>query len=42
MSLDQLAEEVARVHGMPEGYRDAVETAVQQLIANSVLEQGGE
>lgn len=42
VSLDRLAEEVARVHGMPDGYRDAVETAVQQLIANSVLEQGAE
>jgi hypothetical protein len=39
---DQLAEAVGEVHGTPEGYRDAVATATQQLIAASVLEQGGE
>ncbi|MGO4186371.1 hypothetical protein [Pseudarthrobacter sp. TAF60_1] len=37
---DQLAEEVGKVHGHPEGYRDAVSEAVKQLIATSVLEQG--
>jgi hypothetical protein len=39
---DQLAKAVGEVHGTPEGYRDAVATATQQLIATSVLEQGGE
>ncbi len=38
--LDQLADEVGKVHGRPEGYRDAVAAAVGQLIAKSVLEQG--
>ena len=40
--LDQLAEEVGRVHGRHEGYRAAVAAAAGQLIAKSVLEQGGE
>jgi hypothetical protein len=38
--LDQLAEEVGNVHGRPEGYRDAVVAATEQLIVKSVLEQG--
>lgn len=42
LRLDQLAEEVGKVHGTPEGYRDAVAAATQQLIASSVLEQGRE
>jgi hypothetical protein len=40
ISLEQLAEEVGKVHGTPEGYRDAVAAATAQLIATSVLEQG--
>ncbi|MET4147137.1 hypothetical protein [Arthrobacter sp. UYCo732] len=36
---DQLADEVGKVHGHPEGYRKAVSEAVQQLIAISVLEK---
>ncbi|MGF9648046.1 hypothetical protein AAIH32_08740 [Pseudarthrobacter oxydans] len=39
---DQLAEAVGEVHGTPKGYRDAVALALQQLIAASVLEQGGQ
>ncbi|MBT2538252.1 ATP-binding protein [Arthrobacter sp. ISL-69] len=39
--LDQLAEEVGVRHGRPEGYQAAVTAAVGQLIAKSVLEQGG-
>jgi hypothetical protein len=39
---DQLPEAVGKVHGTPEGYRDAVASATQQLIAASVLERGGE
>ncbi|WP_458781213.1 ATP-binding protein [Arthrobacter sp. D3-16] len=38
--LDQLAEEIGGVHGRPEGYRDAVAAATEQLIEKSVLEQG--
>ncbi|WP_461172283.1 ATP-binding protein [Arthrobacter sp. Z1-9] len=38
--LDQLAEEVGKVHGRPDGYRDAVAAAVSQLIAKAVVEQG--
>lgn len=38
---DLLADEVGKVHGRREGWRDAVSEAVQQLIAKSVLEQGG-
>ncbi|WP_258061895.1 hypothetical protein [Arthrobacter sp. ZGTC412] len=38
--LDQLAEEVGNMHGRPEGYRDAVAAAAEQLIAKSVLDQG--
>lgn len=37
---DRLAEEVGKVHGTPEGYRDAVAAATEQLIAESVLAQG--
>ncbi|MCY1220436.1 hypothetical protein D9M72_324490 [compost metagenome] len=40
--LDQLAEQVGEVHGRPEDYRAAVAAAAGQLIAKSVLEQGGE
>ncbi|WP_314214323.1 hypothetical protein [Pseudarthrobacter equi] len=36
----QLAEKVAEVHGTPEGYRAAVEQAVELLVAEGVLEQG--
>lgn len=39
--LDQLADEVGARHGQPEGYRAAVAAAAGQLIAESVLEQGG-
>lgn len=42
VTLDQLAEEIANVHGRPEHYRAAVAAAAGQLIAKSVLEQGGE
>ncbi|PNH85234.1 ATP-binding protein [Arthrobacter sp. AFG20] len=41
MSLEQLAEEVGRVHGRDEGYRTAVAAAVGQLVEKSILEQGG-
>ncbi len=34
-----LAEMVGRMHGTPEGYQEAVASAVQQLVVNSVLEQ---
>lgn len=37
---DQLAEEIGKVHGTPEGYRDAVAAATEQLVAKSVLAQG--
>jgi hypothetical protein len=40
--LHQLAEEVGKAHGTPEGYRDAVAAAAVQLVAKSVLEQGRE
>ncbi|ABK04598.1 hypothetical protein Arth_3222 [Arthrobacter sp. FB24] len=40
--LDQLAEQVGEVHGRPEDYRAAVAAAAGQLIAKSVLEQGGD
>ena len=40
--LDRLAEEVGNRHGRPEGYQSAVAAAVGQLIAKSVLEQGGD
>jgi hypothetical protein len=36
----QLAEEVAKVHGTPEGYRDAVANAVAELVAAGVLQYG--
>ena len=38
--LEELTEHIAKVHGAPEGYRAAVATAVEQLIAKSVLERG--
>ncbi|PNI07367.1 hypothetical protein CXX84_17375 [Arthrobacter sp. AFG7.2] len=37
---DQLTEEVAKVHGRPEGYRDAVASGIGELIAKAVLEKG--
>ncbi|WP_258064406.1 hypothetical protein [Arthrobacter sp. ZGTC131] len=40
--LELMAEEVGRVHGRHEGYRADVAAAAGQLIAKSVLEQGGE
>lgn len=40
LTLHQLADEVAKVHGSPEGYRAAVVHAVDLLIAKGVLEQG--
>lgn len=39
-ALDQLTEQIAKLHGEPEGYRAAVASAVEQLIAKSVLERG--
>lgn len=42
VGLDQLAEEVGKLHGTPEGYREAVAAAAEQLIAKSVMEQSGE
>lgn len=42
VTLDELAEEIAKVHGRPEGYKAAVAAAAGQLIAKSVLEQGSE
>ncbi len=39
--MDQLAEEVARVHGRPEGYRAAVVKATEQLVGKAVLKNGG-
>lgn len=38
--LNQLAEEVGKVYGRPDGYRDAVSAATEQLIAKCVLERG--
>ncbi|WP_461187582.1 hypothetical protein [Arthrobacter sp. Z4-13] len=38
--LDQLTEEVSKVHGRPEGYRGAVAAAAAQLAERSVLEHG--
>ncbi|MDQ0689814.1 ATP-binding protein [Arthrobacter sp. W4I7] len=40
VGLHQLADEVGKVHGTPEGYRNAVAAATAQLIAKSILEQG--
>lgn len=40
--LNQLAEEITKVHGRPDDYRAAVAAAAGQLIAKSVLEQGGD
>lgn len=39
--LEQLAEEVGRVHGRREGYRTAVAAAAGELVAKAVLERGG-
>jgi hypothetical protein len=36
----RLTEAVAKVHGTPEGYRDAVVRAMNRLISEGVLEQG--
>ena len=36
----QLTEAVAKVHGTPEGYRDAAVRAINHLISEGVLEQG--
>lgn len=40
--LEQLADNVGRVHGRHQGYRTAVETAAEQLVGATVLERGGE
>jgi len=40
LTRHQLAAKVAGVHGTPEGYRVAVEQAVELLVAEGVLEQG--
>jgi len=40
LTLHQLTEAVAKVHGTPEGYRDAVVRAINRLISEGVLEQG--
>jgi hypothetical protein len=40
--LQELTEEVGRVHGRHEGYRTAVAVAAGQLVGKSVLEQGGQ
>lgn len=40
--LEQLAEAVGRVHGRQEGYRTTIAAAAGQLVAKSLLEQGGE
>ncbi|TQJ33612.1 hypothetical protein FBY36_0828 [Arthrobacter sp. SLBN-122] len=37
--LEELTEHIAELHGEPEGYRATVATAVEQLIATSVLER---
>ncbi|MFF1382191.1 hypothetical protein ACFVWT_01360 [Arthrobacter sp. NPDC058288] len=42
VTLNELTEAIAQVHGRPEDYRAAVAAAAGQLIAKSVLEQGGE
>lgn len=41
-TVEQLTEEVGKLHGTPEGYRDAVAAATAQLFAQAVLEQGSE
>ncbi|MDQ0118089.1 hypothetical protein J2T22_001266 [Pseudarthrobacter defluvii] len=41
VSLVQLTDHVARVHGKPEGYRAAVAGAVEQLVSKSILERAG-
>jgi len=38
-TLDGITKHVGRVHGEPEGYREAVAAAVEQLIATPILEQ---
>lgn len=40
VELDDVMDHVGKVHGEPEGYRAAVATAVEHLIAKSVLERG--
>jgi hypothetical protein len=40
VGLDELMDHVGKVHGEPEGYRAAVATAVEHLIAKSVLKRG--
>jgi len=40
VTLNEIAEYVGSVHGKPEGYRDAVAKAVEQLIKKSILERG--
>ena len=39
VSLDGIAKHVGSVHGKPEGYREAVAGAVEQLVAKSILER---
>ncbi|MDP9988040.1 hypothetical protein J2S98_003218 [Arthrobacter oryzae] len=39
VSLDGITKYVGSVHGKPEGYREAVAGAVEQLVAKSVLER---
>lgn len=39
VSLDGIAKYVGSVHGKPEGYREAVAGAVDQLVAKSILER---
>ncbi|BCW79822.1 hypothetical protein NicSoilC5_18410 [Arthrobacter sp. NicSoilC5] len=41
VSLGQLTDYVARVHGKPEGYRAAIAGAVEQLVAMSILDRAG-
>ncbi|MBT2568945.1 hypothetical protein J7I84_21135 [Arthrobacter sp. ISL-85] len=38
--LDEVIEHVGKTHGTPEGYRDAIAGAVEQLLAKSILERG--
>ncbi|MHC6593434.1 PqqD family protein [Arthrobacter sp. C152] len=41
VDLNRIVDYVAEVHGAPEGYRAAVVNAVEQLVARTVLERGG-
>jgi len=41
VSLDGITKYVGSVHGKPEGYREAVAGAVEQLVAKSILERAG-